>query len=332
MNPQTRPALAGLTKFALSLLAAGLAAAPASAQWKPSKNVEIVAPTAAGGAADRTARLLQKVFQEGGLVASSTVVNRAGASGGVALNYLSQQAADPHYLLIHNEPLVTNHITGLSQLMHADFTPVAMLTLEDLVYAVKADSPMRSGKDLLDRLRKDPSSVAMAVGSALGNNSHMAIGLVGKASGVDVKKLKIVIFNSGSEVLTALLGGHIELIVTTLGSAFPHIQAGRLRALATNSAQRLPGAAAAIPTWKEQGVDVVYASWRVAIAARGLSSEQVAYWEDVIGRATQGDEWKQDLERNFLRNAYAKSAETRRFLDGQNEQLRGVLTELGLAK
>jgi putative tricarboxylic transport membrane protein len=320
--------------FAAIALVSSAAAAYAQSvtAWKPSRNVEIVVPTTTGGSADRTARTLQRIFQDAKLVPTSVVVNKPGGGGAVSLAHLQSQGGDPHDIVIHTEPLLTNQIMGRQAMNHTDFTPLGLLTTESLVYSVRSDSPVKSGKDLLDRLRQDPASVPMSVGSALGNNSHIAVGLLGRRAGVDVKKLRIVVFNSGGEAAAALLGGHIDLFISTVTPVLPHIQSGKLRAIAVTAEQRLTGDAAGIPTWKEQGFDGTYSSWRVAIGPKGLSAPQIAFWEDVLARATQTEEWKKDLVQSHLRGSYRNSAETRKFLDEQNATLKGVLSDLGLAK
>jgi len=122
------------------------------------------------------------------------------------------------------------------------------------------------------------------------------------------------------------------LFISTVIPVMPHIQSGKLRSIAITAPQRLTGAAAAIPTWKEQGIDMTYASWRVAMAGKGLSAEQMAFWDNVFRQVTSSDEWKKDLETNYLQNAYLDRAKTQQYLDAQNKQLTVVLKELGLAK
>ena len=152
--------------------------------WKPARNVEIIVPTSTGGGADRTGRAVHRILQSRGWIEGGTVVNRPGGGGAIGLNYLHQQEADPHYVLLHAEPLVTNRIMGRNPLDHSAVTPIALLTFEDLIYTVRADSTIKDGRELLEKLRADPASVAMSVGSAMGNNSHMAMGLVGRTAGV----------------------------------------------------------------------------------------------------------------------------------------------------
>ena len=78
------------------------------------------------------------------------------------------------------------------------------------------------------------------------------------------------------------------------------MQAGRVRVLGVAAGTRLGGAFAQVPTWREQGVDVVFSSWRALIAPRGLSAEQVAYWEALVAKVTAQDEWLLVLEQNAL--------------------------------
>lgn len=299
--------------------------------WNPTRNVEIIIPTSTGGSADRTGRFLQQLLQDKGLVKSSTVTNRPGGSGTVAMHYLRQQGNGGNHILIHTEPLVTNFITTRSNLGYADFTPIALLTTEYMVFTVNADSAIKTGKDLIDALRRDPGAISLSGGSATGNNSHMAIGRVGQVAKIDTRKLKIVTFNSGGQATVALLGGHIDLLISTVIPVMPHIQSGKLRAIAITAPKRLSGAAAAIPTWKEQGIDMTYESWRVAVAGKDLSPEQLAYWDKVFMQITSTDEWKKDLEANYLQNAYLDRPATKRYLDAQSKQLGGVLKGLGLA-
>jgi putative tricarboxylic transport membrane protein len=217
-------------------------------------------------------------------------------------------------------------------LSYEDFTPIAMLADEHIGFVVRADSPIKDGRDLLERLKKDPASVSMALASALGNANHIAVSLVGKTVGADPRRFKIAVFNSSGESVTAVMGGHIDLAITTTGLIGPHVQAGRLRVLGIAAASRLAGPLAQAPTWREQGVDVVFSSWRMMIGPRAMSPDQVAYWEGIAAKVSAQKEWISDLERNSLVPGYMNSSATRKLLAQQAEQLRSILTDLGLAK
>jgi putative tricarboxylic transport membrane protein len=141
-----------------------------------------------------------------------------------------------------------------------------------------------------------------------------------------------VVFGSGGESTTALLGGHVGLVVTPAATPLPQLQTGALRMLAVASPKRLDGPLSGVPTWQEQGHDIVVANWRPVVGPRGLSSEQIAYWENVLARFTQTEEWKRELEATGGVNHYMGSRELGKFLAAQNAQFKSILTELGLAK
>jgi len=317
----------------IAVAACALLANAACAQWQPTKNVELIAPAAAGSAMDSIARLFQRVAQDRQLVkANITIINKTGGGNAVGFSYLAGHANDPHFLLATPFTVITNKITGTNALNYQDFTPIAMLANEHIGFVVNADSPIKTGRDLLARLKADPTSVSMALAAALGNANHVAISLVAKAVGVDPKRFKIAVFNSSGESITAVLGGHIDLAITTSGLLGPQVQSGKLRALAMAARERIPGPLAQVPTWREQGIDVVFGSWRALIAARGITAEQVAYWEGVAAKVTAQDEWLRDLNENSLAPFFMGSEETRKYLNAQNETLRAVLQDLGMAK
>src|ERR687893_1740452 len=172
-------------KFLLFALAALLApgAGPALAQaWSPQKNVEIVVGSAPGGSNDKTARTVERVLVQMKLVPTSiTVNNRPGGGSNIAFTYVAQHAGDPHYLLVGTPSLLTNNITGLGKLHHNDFTPIASLFNDYIVFAVNADSPIKTGKDLAYRLKKDPKSLTVGFATTLGSHNHIAAGLLLKA-------------------------------------------------------------------------------------------------------------------------------------------------------
>jgi putative tricarboxylic transport membrane protein len=322
-------ALRLLAALALCALAA---AAPAQPAWKPEKNVEIIVPAAPGAAFDTTGRTLQKLLQDQKLLPSSaSVINKAGGGGTIAMSYLNQHAGDGHYLFVMTASVLTNHILGVSKDTYTDFSPLAMLFSEYLAYGVRADSPIKNAQDLVAALRKDPAAYSIAVATSRGGALHIATGLALKAAGVDVRRLRIVVFNANAESLAAMLGGHVDVAVSTPNSFVPHVQSGKVRAIAVSSPRRLPGFAAA-PTWKEQGVDSEYASWRGIMGPRGLTAAQIAYWENVFGKLTATAEWRQSVERNLWEITFKGARDAARAMAQHDEEFRRILAELELIK
>lgn len=304
-----------------------------AADWKPERGVEIVVGTGPGGGQDKTARTLQRILQERQLIGTpATVVNKPGGGGSVGWSYLSQRGGDGHVLEIGNTTLLTNQLTGRAAVGYTDLTPIAMLLSETVALSVRADSPIRSGKDLLERLRQDAGSVSLSVGSSLGGVNHIAVALIARAAGGDPRRLKTVVFQGGGEAMTALLGGHIDLVSSAANNVLPHLAAGRLRVIGIASPSRLAGALASVPTWKELGADAVATNWRMVVGGKGLSSAQVAYWEGVLGKLTETGEWKKDLEANDLEPMYLTGEALRRYLRGQESEFRAALAELEMLR
>ena len=305
----------------------------ASGDWKPTKEVTIVVGTAPGGGQDAAARTMQKLLTQLKLVdVPITVANKPGGGGAVGWAFLNQHAGDAHFLQIANPLLITNALMGRAVVTYNDITPIAMLFTSSTALSVRPDAAISSGKDLAARLKQDSSSLSASVGSSLGYTNHIAVALLAKAAGGDPKKVKAVIFQGSGEAMTALLGGHVDMINTDASNVIPQRQAGKMRVLGVSAASRVGGGLADVPTWREQGYDVVVSTWRMLAGPKGMTPAQSAYWENVMARVVQSEEWKADLERNVFEPNFMKGEETRPYLKAQSDQFRAALTELGLAK
>lgn len=297
--------------------------------WTPQKNVEIVVPSAPGGTNDKLARQIERTVITG---KSLTVVHKSGAGGQLAYTYLGPQAGDAHYLLIAAPTLLTAHITGMSKLNYTDFTPVASIFNDHMVFAVNASAAIKSGKDFAAKMRADAPSMAFGFTSALGNHHHITAGLFMKSIGANARELKPVVFKGSAEALTALLGNHIEWVSTGAANALPHATTGKLRIVGISAAQRLPGAMASVPTWKEQGLELVYGSWRTVFAPKGLSPDQLAYWENALRRVNETADWKAELERYHWSDYFVTGAALRKNLDKEYAEMKSVLVDLRLVR
>jgi putative tricarboxylic transport membrane protein len=260
------------------------------------------------------------------------VVNKPGGGGVIGLTYLSQHPGDGHYMIVNAVTLFTNHITGRTTLSYADFTPLAVIGAEYVGVAVLADSPIKTGRDLAERLRKDPGAMSVSIGTAFGNATHISYALAMKAAGVDIRKLKTVVFNSGGDAMTALLGGHVDAMASAPSTLLQHIKAGKVRMLAVVAPKRLSGDFAGIPTWKELGIDVTFELWRGLTGPKGMTRPQVQFWDDALGRMARSEEWKKQLAQYDMEDVYRNSTETARYWKAEHDEVKGVLTELGLAK
>lgn len=318
---------------ALLVVATGpVAAQTATPAWKPDRNVEIIIPGGIGGGQDRTARIMQKIMQEGLVPTSVTVVNRPGGGGNLAYTYLNQFVGDGHYLATATATLLTNNILGVSPLNYTHFTPVSVLYGEYIGFATKADGPFKSGKDLIARVKSAPDSVAFAFGTSRGNANHIGIALAMKAAGIDPARIKVVIYKASIEATTALMGGHVDVVATPMSTYLPVLETGKIRIIAIAAPKRVGGKFAEVPTWKEQGYDAVMPSYRMFIAARGLTAEQRRYWDGVFAKLAKSAAWQKELAANEWQSSYMNSAESRKYLEARYGEYRKILTELKLAK
>ncbi len=317
----------GAVVIGLTLILVGGAIAQS---WKPAKPVELVVGSGAGGAADRQARVVQKYLQSFPGMPGIIILNRPGGAGNVAYAYLAQHAGDGHYLITMSTNLLTNQITGTSQLGYRDFTPLNILVREYLAAWVRKESTIATGRDLIAILRKDPSAVSFGFATALGNQNHIAIGMIAKAAGVDPKALKIVVYASGGQGMIAAIGGHVDVWVGTAGSAQHHMQNGTIRILGVSSGQRQGGRLAAVPTLREQGIAAEYFAWRGFAGPRGLTAPQTAFWDQAFAKLVEAEGWKKELEDNAWVEGISGAAETRKHLDAEYQLLRTMLVDMGV--
>jgi putative tricarboxylic transport membrane protein len=326
ISPAAR-AVAKLAAAGAALAFAGTCFGAAS-EWRPTRGMEVIIGTPAGGPLDATARLIQRYLEP--RVGGNPVIaiNKPGGGHVIAMQYLNQHAGDAHYVSMALPPLLTNRISGVHPLTYTDVTPLALLTSEYLGMWVRPESPIKTGKDLIAQLKTKPESLTFAITNP-GSGNHIAAGMVLKAGGVDLKKVVFVPFKGSAETTVAVMGGHVDVLMATPGSALKHVATGRLRALAVTAPKRLSGEAANIPTWKELGIDAVSANWRALIGPKGLTPAQIAYWDQTLAAMVKSPEWQQALKVNQWEDEYLNSAGTLKFMQEEYRQLESLLADLG---
>jgi len=313
------------------VLALSALAAQGQPAWTPARAVEISANCAPGCGPDRTARALQRIWQENKFIdVAVTVGNRTGGGGAVLYSYLNQKP-DGHAVAIASGSLLTNNIVGQGP-PHTDLTPIARLFGEYIAIAVRADSPVKNGRELIEMLKKDPAALSVGVATSLGNSNHQGVASAMKASGIDVRKGRTVVFQSGALALTALLGGHVDVVPGSVSLMLPRLQSGSVRLVAIASPQRLTGAAAQVPTWREQGINAVVSNWRGVVGPRAMTPAATAYWEGVLRKAVATELWKQELEQLLITDEFLGSRDFRKYLDEEYGEIRALLTALELAR
>ena len=301
--------------------------------WRPEKAVEIIVPTAAGGINDQITRLMQKVLQEQKLLTVPAVImNKAGGNQTLAVVYHTQKTPDPHYLLYATATVFTNQLAGLTSLGYTDLTPLACLVVDYSVVTVAADSPIKSMRELVDRLKADPGAVAFGMVSRGGPN-HLALSQAVLSAGVDPRKLKTVVFKTNAESHMAVVGGHIQAVVSSVSAALPQVQAGHTRMLAIAAPQRVAGPLASLPTMREQGIKATgISNWRAIFGVKGMTPAQASFWENALSHMAASEDWNRELDGTNMSRLFLRGKEFARYLDEEYAATRSVMTDLGLIK
>ena len=304
------------TLLAGSCLLAPLAQAQTQATWKPTERINFVIGVAPGGTVDLYARGIKDTLDTLKLVNGQTILveNKVGAGGALAMQLLKSQSGNANYLGTFHTGAIAGAVTGLIKADPRDFTPVAMLVEETSLVAVRADSPLKTGTDLVDALKADPTKLRIAVAPALGQNTHMAIAKPLKAAGVAIDKLTIAPFRSSGESVTALIGGHVDVVSATAPVILPQVQAGKLRIIASAAPEPGTGPLAGVKTWREQGVPADYVSYNGVMLPPGVNAEQIRFWEDALRKVSQDKNWISLVERSGNKPIFRGYVESHRYL------------------
>jgi putative tricarboxylic transport membrane protein len=311
----------------------GVGIAPVWAQPFPSGPIEIIAPASPGGGWDSTARVVQAVLVSQSLVKGPVnVVNRPGAGGQVGWSYLNEHKGNPHFLAMNSNQLFPRQLTGQSKMKFEDFAPLARLTAEYIVLSVRADSPYKTGKQFMEALKVDPTKHSIGIGSGLASSDHVSTLRAAKSAGVDIKRVKIVVFSSGGDQMTAILGGDVDAVATGLSESIEQAKAGKLRIIAITAPKRVEGDGSEVPTWAEMGIDGTFFHWRGIMGPGGLTPEQVAAWDRLLSQMVQSAAWKTEIEKRGWSDAYIGSKAFFDFLKQDRASVETVLKEIGFIK
>jgi putative tricarboxylic transport membrane protein len=215
---------------------------------------------------------------------------------------------------------------------YRDTTPIAQLGTEFVVFSVRSDASIQSGRDLAEKLKANPASLSFSIGTTIGSHNHIAVAQLAKALGLDPKPLKVIAFSGSADGVTALLGGHINVAAAPASGVWEHASAGKLRMLAVSSERRQSGPLANVSTWKELGYPVVSANWRSVVGPKGMPEEQVRYWDGIFAKLARTPEWRQSIDSEHMENTYSDSRGTLELMDTQYKAMASILTELGLVK
>jgi putative tricarboxylic transport membrane protein len=294
------------------------------------RKLTIMAPAAPGGGWDQTARTLQQVLQENNLVGTSQVINVPGAGGTIGLaQVVNSQGGNSDFYMVTGLIMMGAILTNDSAVTLDELTPIARLIGEYEVMVVPADSPYQTLAKFIEAWIEDPGAMAIAGGSA-GGTDHMLTGLLAQELGIDASLVNYLPHSGGGESLASLLGSHVAAGINGFAEMRAFIEAGRLRALALSSEERVEGLD--IPTFVEQGVNVALANWRAVAAAPGISDSEKAELVSLIERIYATQTWKDALLRNNWIDLFMTGPEYEVFLQDETVRVESVLRSIGLVE
>lgn len=319
MKPMLRQALLALGTTAL-LAGSALAI----------ENVKFMIGANPGGGFDQTGRGLGKAMVEAGVAKSTQFENKGGAGGTIGLaQFVNASKGDGNAMIITGAVMVGAIVQNKPPVTLAQATPIARLFYEYNVFVVPANSPIKTMKDVVEMLKKDPGSVKWGGGSR-GSVDHISVAQIAKDAGVDPTKINYVPFQGGGEASAAILGGHVTVGTSGWNEMAQFVKSGKMRALAVTSAAKLPGESVA--SLKEQGINVEIGNWRGVYGAPGITPEQRKALTDAVIAATKQKSWNDSLAANDWFAALLTGDEFSKFVDAEHKRIEESMRAVGLVK
>ena len=291
-------------------------------------NIKMMIPANPGGGWDTTGRALGKALVDSG--AASTVIfeNKGGAAGALGLaQFVNGSKGDANALMVMGAVMLGGQITGKPPVSLSQATPIARLTSEYNVFVLPANSPFKSMADVIAQLKKDPGSVKWGGGSR-GSTEHIAAAMIAREVGVDPSKINYVAFRGGGEATAAILGGNVTIGGSGYSEFAEYITTGKMTALAVTSDARLKGVA--VPTLKEQGINVVIGNWRGVYGAPGITPAQRQALTDLVLKAVKTKSWAEASEKNNWTPAVLSGPAFEKFVDDDFASLRATMVKSGM--
>ena len=316
-----------IRRLAGLLLASAAFSAFAQADY-PSHTVTIVVPFPPSGVADITGRPVAEALSR--ILKQSVVVeNKPGAGGGVGMQYVAHAKPDGYTLLMAlssisiipeaDKVLGRNPMYQLNQLV-----PNARFTADPTVLAVRADSPYKSVKDLIDAARKSPGTIPYGSSGNYGT-MHVPMEMLDHAAGV---KMLHVPFTGAGPAIVALLGGQVDAISTGPSTVMGYLKAGKVRVLATWGEARHP-ALPDVPTLKELGYDAVFSQWTGLFAPAGTPQPVIDKLRAASKQVVADPTFRNALEKVETPVQYLDEPQFRTFWDNDAKKLATVVHRIG---
>jgi len=313
----------------LAALALVLLAPAAFAQSDyPNKQVTMVVPFPPGGVADITARPLADVL--GRILKQPVIVeNKSGAGGGVGMQYVARAKPDGYTILMALSSISiipeADKVLGRDPMFQLNqLVPIARFTADPTVLAVRADSPYKSVKDLLDAAKKAPGTIPYGSSGNYGT-MHVPMEMLNAAAGT---KMLHVPFTGAGPAVVALLGGQVAALSTGPSTVMGHVKAGKIRVLATWGESRHP-ALPDVPTLKELGYDATFSQWTGLFVPAGTPQPVIEKLREASRAAVADPAFKTALEKVETPIQYLDQPQFKAFWDRDATKLAQVVQKIG---
>jgi putative tricarboxylic transport membrane protein len=307
---------------------------PASAAWKPTRNVEFIVPAGIGGGAGQMAQLIQGIIQKHKLMPTSMVViSKKGGSGAEGFLYVKSHKQDPHKIIITLSNLFTTPLATGSPFSWKDYTPIAMMALDEFVLWVNSKTPYQTPSAYIDAVKKATGKKKMG-GTGSKQEDQIITAAVQQKTGA---KFTYVPYKGGGTVATQLVGGHIDSSVNNPIEAVAHWRAGNLRALCVFDSKPMPYKTKMtptqswndVPTCKSKGVDVEYLMLRGIMTTSGVSKDVVAYYVDLMKKVRETPEWKDFMAKGAFNQSFMTGDEFNSWLMNAAAQHQDLMKKSG---
>ncbi|MBL0730578.1 tripartite tricarboxylate transporter substrate binding protein [Piscinibacter sp. HJYY11] len=295
---------------------------------RASVNLKMMIPANPGGGWDLTGRALGKALQDAGVAATVTFENKGGAAGALGLaQFVNANKGDPNALMVMGAVMLGGIITGKPPVSITQATPIARMTTEYNVFVLPADSPLKTMKDVVEQMKRDPGSVKWGGGSR-GSTEHIAAAMIAREVGVDPARINYVPFRGGGEAVAAILGGNVTVGGSGYSEFAQYIESGKMRAVGVTAPARVKGLNVA--TLKEQGINVEIGNWRGVYAAPGITPEQRKALTEMVLKALKSKAWAESLDKNGWTSAVLAGAEFEAFVERDFAALRATMVKAGM--
>ena len=299
------------------------------------QNVECIAPANPGGGWDFTCRQVGRLLGDEGLVPGTVrVTNMTGGVGATAYGHVMSRRADDPNLIVATS---TVGVTQIAQNRYpADIDAMrwlAMLGADVGVILVKPDAPHQSLDDLLASVKEDPEAVVFGGSSGVGGWDHLRLLLLAQAAGVpseDLGKIRWVQYEGGTDAVTQMLGGFIDVVSTDLGEIAGFVEAGQIEALTVMSDEPLPGKFESIPTAKSQGYDVTGYNWRGFYIGGEVPDEAYDFWVDTLQKLYESEAWQTVAVESGLTPIWRGGDDFQSFVQEETAAMRQISKDIGV--